>query len=940
MVVSGEAGIGKSRLARELTERARSAGVRVATGRAVQGASQFSFRPFGEALHAVVREHGAPRDPDLAPFEAVLSPFVPAWARDESRSPQPSLVLLEGIHRLLRALGKEHGLLVVLEDLHWADADTLATLEYLADNIASERLLCLATERSGLTTQASDVLARLVSRRAATRVPLAPLTDDDVEAMARASLGVDTVPGAVVGAMRRRAEGVPFLIEEMLSAYVSAGGKPEGGAEWWLAGRVAGSLPPSFRDLVAERIALLNDAAREVLNAAAILGRAFEWPLVSVIVDRDREVVIEALRSAVGVQLLAAAGGTGAYAFSFRHALMREAVLAEMLPPERAELSFRAAEAIEDHRPGVPGEWCERVAELREQAGDSLGAVRLLQESARRALARGALGGAESSLRRAGELAKGDYVLWMGVDTLLCEVLAHAGKTKEVASTSRAVVAEWERAMRHAPNLSLARMLPGPRRAQLHLQAARAGVAGGDLDLARESLANARAASQDDETLTHVRSLEAAVAYASGDLERAASEANLAHADAERLRLRDAMFESLETAGRAMNALGDLDKAHATFERLLDAASRNRSTVWRIRALEELGALESLRLGKSGSLEDARSLAVESGAVSLVARIEIELARHRMWLMHLDEAKTFIDSALRACRPLALPSLPDALLVRATLFALEGRSREMDRVIEEARRLVDRDGIEPVALGEAHAVLALVDEDGEKAREFLDQAASSAVRHRHGSPWFLGVRGLLDVAVGDQARSPERQPSNPVLEAYRLYAEAIAKGRDKNVDEADATFAQADELMPPGWRKHHARRIVARSAIEDGWGEPAAWAREALSFFEGSGLRRMAAACKKLMRAAGVPAPRAGRGSTSVPESLATLGVTSREMDVLVLVGEGLSNANIAERLFLSPRTVETHVKSLMRRTATGSRALLVALAARHTPAAAAREGD
>ncbi|MGH7318460.1 MAG: ATP-binding protein [Candidatus Rokuibacteriota bacterium] len=340
-------------MARDLTERARAAGVRVATGRAVEGASQFSFRPFGEALLAVVREHGPPGDPDLVPFHGVLSAFVPAWAREESRPAEPSLVLLEGIHRLLRALSKQHGLLLVLEDLHWADVDTLGAVEYLADNLSSERLLCLCTERSGFQGRASDVLARLVSRRAASRIHLAPLTEMDVEAMARASLAVDTVPGAVLSAVRRRAEGVPFLIEEMLSAYVAAGGKPEGGAEWWLAGRVADSLPSSFRDLVAERLGSLNDQARAAVTAAAILGRTFEWPLVEVIVDLPRDSVTEGLRVAVDVQLLAGAGGTGAYAFSFRHALMREAVLAEMLPPERAELAFRAAEAIEDHRPGV-----------------------------------------------------------------------------------------------------------------------------------------------------------------------------------------------------------------------------------------------------------------------------------------------------------------------------------------------------------------------------------------------------------------------------------------------------------------------------------------------------------------------------------------------------------------------------------------------------------
>ena len=107
---------------------------------------------------------------------------------------------------------------------------------------------------------------------------------------------------------------------------------------------------------------------------------------------------------------------------------------------------------------------------------------------------------------------------------------------------------------------------------------------------------------------------------------------------------------------------------------------------------------------------------------------------------------------------------------------------------------------------------------------------------------------------------------------------------------------------------------------------------EALAFFDTHGFPRIADACKRLLRQAGVPTRRVGRGSASVPAALVSLGVTSREMDVLLLVGEGRSNSEIAERLFLSPRTVETHVKSLMRRAGVGTRVQLVAFAVRHSP--------
>ncbi len=129
---------------------------------------------------------------------------------------------------------------------------------------------------------------------------------------------------------------------------------------------------------------------------------------------------------------------------------------------------------------------------------------------------------------------------------------------------------------------------------------------------------------------------------------------------------------------------------------------------------------------------------------------------------------------------------------------------------------------------------------------------------------------------------------------------------------------------------------MAEAAIADRWGDPVGWLRRALPVLESAGHDRVVAACKALLRKAGAPLPRKGRGGSEVPLDLRSLGVTSREMDVLRLVAGGLSNREIGARRFLSPRTVETHVASLQRRTGAGSRADLVALAL----AVLAREGS
>ncbi len=125
------------------------------------------------------------------------------------------------------------------------------------------------------------------------------------------------------------------------------------------------------------------------------------------------------------------------------------------------------------------------------------------------------------------------------------------------------------------------------------------------------------------------------------------------------------------------------------------------------------------------------------------------------------------------------------------------------------------------------------------------------------------------------------------------------------------------------------RRASWPRRAADGWGEPASWLRDAIGDFEGSGHDRLASACRGILRRAGERVPRSGRGNALVTPQLRKLGVTSREMDVFVLVGRGRSTGQIASALFISPKTVETHIASLVAKTGRTGRRELVALAAR-----------
>ena len=131
------------------------------------------------------------------------------------------------------------------------------------------------------------------------------------------------------------------------------------------------------------------------------------------------------------------------------------------------------------------------------------------------------------------------------------------------------------------------------------------------------------------------------------------------------------------------------------------------------------------------------------------------------------------------------------------------------------------------------------------------------------------------------------------------------------------------------WYRQYGRRVAAECALADGWGTPVPWLREAAAYFAARGDQAVAAACRALLRDAGAPVPRAGRGDSVLPAALRAMGVTHREADVLVLVSEGLTNREIATRMHLSPRTVEKHVAGLLAKTGCRRRAQLAGYSAR-----------
>jgi len=907
VLLAGEAGIGKSRLVRETAGDARARGLAVLTGRAVAGGVPMPFRPFAEALVSAGRAGGLPASAELGPFRPALGRLVPEWRPPPGTAADESLVVLgEAVLRLLRVLGPDAGCLLVLEDLHWADRETLALLEYLADNVAAERVLCLGTLRDEPGGAAADLAGALEARASAAVLPLRRLGAAATARMALACVAAADLPEAIQSFVAERAEGIPFLVEEVLAGLIAEGALAERDGRWQASGLASAGIPATFADAVRRRLDTVDPDSRRVLGAAAVLGRGFDWALLGPVTGLADPDVVAALRRCVGLQLVVAERES----FRFRHALTHDAVLAGLLPPERALLAGQALAAVEAAHPGLPGNWCTLAADLAGRAGDTARATALLLEAGRRDLAVGALASAEHTLSRARQLTGPlDPALGTAVDEALTEVYAMSGQVDRAIEMGQRLLAR------------LGREAPSARAANLHLDIARAAIAGARWAEATASIEVARGSAGVDPA--QADACAAQVAVGRGRLAEAEELARAALHGAESGRP-EVACEALEVIGRVARQR-DLDEAEQAFARAEVVASAHGLQLWRLRALHELGTIDQLRTESVDRLLEARDLAVAQGALALTATLDLQIAAGLNKQFRADEALAAARRSADAARRFRLAVLPMAVIFQATAHAIRGERAEMEARIAEAVELAPGDqDVLGCAWGHCRATFSLLDEDiGEAHAQMTTGAGLMLGSPAAIAPPFLGLWPLLGAALNlDAGEAAARVRSahatrHLVVAALLGYADAIRAGREGRRAEASAAFAAAEAQMGPlvAWYRQYARRVVAESALADGWGDPVGWLREAASYFAARGDERLAAACRGLLRRAGAPVPRRRPGAEKLPGELRALGVTDREADVLALLAQGLGNREIAERMFLSPRTVEKHVASLLAKT-------------------------
>jgi DNA-binding CsgD family transcriptional regulator len=897
VLVAGEAGIGKTRLATELAGRARGAGFEVLVGRAIDlVGTELPYQPFVEALRPV----GKPRQ-----------------VGDQTAGSQ--LRVFEETLALLANRAAAAPVLLVLEDLHWADTSTLDLVVFLAHNFDDRPILLLATIRADEPSSA-DRMRRLsdgvLRSGSAIVLELGPLAHDELtELLAARADG--SLPTTLADAIAARSEGNPFFAEELLAA----------------AGDERGELPRSLRDVLLQRVARLDTATRSLLRLAAAAGREVEYPLLRAAAGLPEDDLRESLRRAVEHGVLVADQATGS--FRFRHALLAEAIYATVLPGEREELHARLAEELA--RSGVAG--AAELAPHWAAAGRATEALVASIDAARQTEAVFGLAEAHAHLERALALwhAVPDAAELAGLDlAALCAWAAE--RASQVGAAPRAVelgrratelvgpenphraailhvyLGEYlyETGRDEAARAALERAVelvpaepPSPERA--YALGSRAGglmVAwrhAESLPVAQQALALARRV---DAREAEVRALT----VIGGDLAALGSgEEGLAH-------LRNALQLAEEIGDR-----WGLDRAYVNLTHTLTMLARPR---------------ESARVGQSG-LEAMRRYGIDNNLLvsnqleALLAigdwdeaeRLSTDVLRgitssFRYWLLTIradleigrgefDAARAHLEAANATLPEDRVLGLYDAYLAELALW--ERRWTDADAAIHQGlaqarQREAAQIRVHLCAKGlRAHAELAAL----ARARRDADAVHT----------WLTRARRLVAAARRSAA---EASPVTPNAAGWLALARAEyerARGLARPESWVQATATWEDLERPPvaaycRWRE--AEALVAAGASRTEASVPLRKAHAVAARIGAKPLLReleLLAQRARLDLAAPDAAPPDGK------EGLAeSLGLTPREAEVLSLVTRGYTNREIAEALVISVKTASVHVSHILRK--------------------------
>jgi DNA-binding CsgD family transcriptional regulator len=933
-LIAGDAGVGKTRLLDELAARATDRGVRVLVGGCMEvGDVGLPYVPFVDAFRDLgTRPEEAEVTAPLAAAVPSLGRLLPELATDHGPAPPPGdgferVQLFDGVLSLLVRLSEQAPLLLVIEDLHWADRSTRDLLAFLLRTLRGGRVALVASYRSDELHRRHPLrplLAELVRLPDLERIELSPFGRAELAEHLQAVAG-QPVPPAVVDRILARSEGNAFFAEELVAA----------GAI-----RADIALPDALADVLLGRIEGLPDLAQEVLKVAAVAGRRVGHQLLVAASGRPEAEVERGLRDAIAGQVLVASAATESY--RFRHALLQEAVYGDLLPGERTRLHATYARLLAeaDLSGDDPSASAAELAWHCLASHDLPGGLAALVRAADHAATMFAPSEAFRHLTQALELWNRvpDAVAVAGVDRVevlvrAAEAASHSGEFRQAVGLAEEAVATvdedaeplraamaYERLSSYLldAELEVARikepMLAASRRAvelvpEQPPTPLRASVAAG---LARSLLV-----ARDPEGARRWGETALAEARAAGSVGDEAKALVI-------VSLLELRFGDVETARQMLR---DADRAAAAAgNRPLELQARHALGVFEF----DLGNLAAA----CTALDQATELAERSGLAWSGYGIDSRVLR---CIAHYSAGSW--DEAERVAR--AVDERRPAVSA-AALYVEVGRGRAA--AVERLARLVPYRKADPYVAylaGGCEADLVRWQGDPERSSELARETLST--QEEAGAPWVLSAiwpAALALAAEGDlaeRARAAGDQTARKehvavgadVLERARA---ALQRARDRGrqvgpealawLARAEAEWSRVEDRNDPdswsaaadafgyGYLYEEARcrwRLAEARLLEGDRDQAAVQARAAHEIAERLGAAPLLAALEALGRRA-----RLDLGVQPPPQPDGAAGLTPRELEVLRLVAAGRSNGQIAEALFISRKTASVHVSNIL----------------------------
>jgi DNA-binding NarL/FixJ family response regulator len=930
VLLTGEPGIGKTRVASEVLARAQALGSLALVGRCFEQYTAVPFFPFTELLGAAL---------NLAPVELkteaplhwpelvyLIPDFIPASPRQLEGS-EAQLRLFRTTLSFLRALADIRPLVLLLEDLHWADATSLALLMFLGRHLDTARMLILGTYRDvevGRQHPLEATVRELLRERVVEEIHLRRLAADGTAALARAQLGAASVSDELVTLVHGRSQGNPFFTVELLAAFVEKGSLAAGDGHVGLAGVEEVEVPRSIRSVIGERIGRLPDQCQVLLRLASLLGQEFDLDVLLAATGQTEADVFDGLDAALDAGIIGGLRKHGEH-FAFAHVLIQQTLYEELPVHRRRRMHLRVGQALEQ----VHVARSTLIAEMARHfllGGDAERAIRYAIEAGDQAAYRYAHPEASRQYQVALELlddqddletsAEVEYKLGGELFDMakLSEALvayeASLGSFIRLENQGGQALAHWGIARLHEglydmasaePHVDEALRLWPPERPESELVRLLSDATRIKAFVGRIAEASELA----ERNLALVEQLGDPVLVAQALSGMSQPQGHRGHRTPElRLYLERAIELALQVGNwraltllyiqRSTNKLltGDVDGSVADRRRAIDAAERSGQTERMIFAHQTLG----LGLMWMGAWEDARA-AVRTGLM-LDPRHEHPYSVYAngvlAWIEGRPEeaAGYFNQFAVNSRQRHDSQGVLMGLSQLATLKVQLDRPSEAEIPSRELLGLLRSWGalIGAAAGAVAEVFVRLGIEDAESVLSELEQLVDKC-GDEVARPQLLRARALL---YARQHRVDE------ALEALRASA-ALARSQHALTESAQSLMLLASVARQKGDDTTAAQADAERLAIVERIGPEArvmAWARQL---------------------------PHATR-----PLAAAKGPLSPREYDVARLIVEGLSNRQIAESLVISERTVENHVSSILARLGVTTRAQVAAWAVQH----------